>query len=74
MIGAGCIATRFTLRKTFIDPGRFRGICYRATNWQLLGRTTGRGKNDQTNEPNRPIKEILGLPLTSRFREYLSQL
>jgi hypothetical protein len=60
--------------ETFIDPGRFRGTCYRAANWQLLGFTTGRGKNDQTNKPNRPIKEILGLPLTPRFREYLSQL
>jgi hypothetical protein len=60
--------------ETFIDPGRFRGTCYRAANWQLLGLTTGRGKNDQTNKPNRPIKEILGLPLTARFREYLTQL
>src|SRR6202166_2325796 len=60
--------------ETFIDPGRFRGTCYRAANWQLLGLTTGRGKNDQTNKPNRPLKEILGLPLTPRFREYLSQL
>ena len=60
--------------ETFIDPGRFRGTCYRASNWQLLGLTTGRGKNDQTNKPNRPIKEILGLPLTPRFREYLNQL
>jgi len=60
--------------ETFIDPGRFRGTCYRAANWQLLGRTTGRGKNDQTNRPNRPIKEVLGLPLTPRFRDYLSQL
>src|SRR5229473_756698 len=60
--------------ETFIDPGRFRGTCYRAANWQLLGLTTGRGKNDQSNKPNRPIKEILGLPLTPRFREYLSQL
>jgi Domain of unknown function (DUF4338) len=59
--------------ETFIDPGRFRGACYRAANWQLLGLTTGRGKNDQTNKPNRPIKEVLGLPLTRRFREYLSQ-
>ena len=58
--------------ETFIDPGRFRGACYRAANWQLLGFTTGRGKND-TNKPNRPIKEVLGLPLTRRFREYLSQ-
>jgi hypothetical protein len=60
--------------ETFIDPGRFRGTCYRAANWQLLGLTTGRGNNDQTNKPNRPIKEILGLPLTARFREHLTQL
>lgn len=57
--------------ETFIDPGRFRGTCYRAANWKLLGVTTGRGKNDQTNKPNRPIKEVLGLPLTPRFRELL---
>jgi hypothetical protein len=60
--------------ETFIDPGRFRGTCYRAANWQLLGLTTGRGKNDQTNKPNRPIKEVLGLPLTPRFRDYLSRI
>ena len=57
--------------ETFIDPGRFRGTCYRAANWKLLGVTTGRGKNDHTNKPNRPIKEVLGLPLTPRFRELL---
>jgi Domain of unknown function (DUF4338) len=59
--------------ETFIDPGRFRGTCYRAANWKFLGMTTGRGKNDHTYKPNRPIKEILGLPLTPRFREFLSQ-
>jgi Druantia protein DruA len=60
--------------ETFIDPGRFRGTCYRAANWVLLGHTTGRGKDDHTNKPNRPIKEVLGLPLTPRFRQLLSQL
>jgi Druantia protein DruA len=60
--------------ETFIDPGRFHGTCYRAANWQLLGVTTGRGKNDQTNKPNRAIKEVLGLPLTPRFRDYLSEI
>jgi hypothetical protein len=60
--------------ETFVDPGRFRGTCYRAANWQLLGLTTGRGKDDQTGKPNRPIKEVLGLPLTPRFRELLRQL
>jgi len=60
--------------ETFIDPGRFRGTCYRAANWQLLGVTTGRGKNDHTYQPNRPIKEVLGLPLTPRFRELLQAM
>jgi hypothetical protein len=60
--------------ETFIDPGRFRGTSYRAANWVSLGQTTGRGKDDHTNRPNRPIKEVLGLPLTPRFRELLSQL
>jgi Domain of unknown function (DUF4338) len=60
--------------ETFIDPGRFRGTCYRAANWKLLGRTTGRGKASNSYKPNRPIKEVLGLPLTPRFRELLSQL
>ena len=65
---------RIYFAETFIDPGRFRGTSYRAANWQLLGLTTGRGKNDQTNKPNRPIKEILGLPLTPGFREHLTQI
>jgi hypothetical protein len=59
--------------ETFIDPTRFRGTCYRAANWKFLGLTTGRGKNDHTYKPNRPIKEVLGLPLTARFRELLRQ-
>jgi len=57
--------------ETFIDPGRFRGTCYRAANWKFLGLTTGRGKNDHIYKPNRPLKEVLGLPLTPRFRELL---
>lgn len=60
--------------ETFIDPGRFRGTCYRAANWKLLGVTTGRGKDDHTNRPNRSIKEVFGYPLDPRFRQLLSQL
>ncbi len=59
--------------ETFIDPERFRGTCYRAANWVLMGRTTGRGKDDQTNRPNRSIKEVWGYPLRRRFRELLSE-
>jgi hypothetical protein len=61
------------LLETFIDPERFRGTCYRAANWIYLGRTTGRGKNDQTKKPNRPIKELWVLPLAKDFRRRLCQ-
>ncbi len=59
--------------ETFVDPGRFKGTCYRAANWVFLGRTTGRGKDDQTGKANRPLKDVLGYPLTRRFRELLSR-
>ena len=60
--------------ETFIDPGRFRGTCYRAANWVWMGRTTGRGKASNSYIPNRSIKEVLGLALTPRFRELLGEL
>ena len=59
--------------ETFVDPERFRGTCYRAANWQLLGLTTGRGKDDQTGRPNRSIKEVLGYAVHRRFRQLLSE-
>ena len=60
--------------ETFIDPGRFRGTCYRAANWKLLGMTTGRGKDSTSKRPNRSLKEVLGYPLTPHFRDLLSQV
>jgi hypothetical protein len=57
--------------ETFVDPDRFRGTCYRAANWALLGKTTGRGKDAVNWLQNRSIKEVLGYPLTKKFRERL---
>jgi hypothetical protein len=58
--------------ETFIDPQRFRGTCYLAANWTLMGVTTGRGKDAPTYEPNRSIKQVLGYPLIKDFRQRLS--
>jgi Domain of unknown function (DUF4338) len=60
--------------ETFVDPERFRGTCYRAANWIVLGRTTGRGKDSQSKRPNRPIKDVLGYPLTPNFRQLLAEV
>lgn len=60
--------------ETFVDTERFKGTCYRAANWILLGKTTGRGKNDQTNKVNRSIKYVYGYPLIGDFREMLGAL
>ena len=57
--------------ETFVDPERFRGTCYRAANWVVLGKTTGRGKQSNSYVPNRSIKDVLGYPLTKQFRELL---
>ena len=59
--------------ETFVDPARFRGTCYRAANWTVLGRTTGRGKADATHRANRSVKDVLGYPLVPDFRARLTR-
>lgn len=59
--------------ETFIDPERSRGTCYLAANWIELGLTTGRGKDDSSNRPNRPLKQVLGYPLARDFRRRLME-
>jgi hypothetical protein len=61
------------LLETFVDPERFAGTCYRAANWMVVGKTTGRGKDSNSDRPNRSLKLVLVLPLDRRFRELLSQ-
>lgn len=58
--------------ETFVDPERgFKGTCYKAANWDYLGRTTGRGKADRTHRANRSLKYVYGYPLRKDFRRVL---
>jgi Domain of unknown function (DUF4338) len=59
--------------ETFVDTSRFRGTCYRAANWQLIGTTAGRGHRAPTSEQTRPVKQMLGLPLHRKFRAILQR-
>ena len=61
------------LLETCVDPQRFAATCYRAAHWVVVGETTGRGKDSQSKQPNRSIKQVLALPLHRRFRQLLSQ-
>ena len=60
--------------ETFVDPQRNAGTCYRAANWTALGLTKGRGKDDQTNKPNRSLKLLWGYPLVHDFRRRLCEV
>jgi hypothetical protein len=63
------------LLETFVHAERYRGTCYRAANWTVVGRTTGRGKDDRDHRgPNRPAKDVLCYPLVRDFRERLSRM
>jgi len=56
------------LIETFVERDRFRGTCYRAANWKLVGQTTGRSRQDRYATISVPVKDIYLYPLTPRFR------
>ena len=61
------------LLETFVESLRFRGTCYRAANWLLLGETTGRGKLDVHHRAAVPKKVVWVYPLRQDFRVALCE-
>ncbi len=57
--------------ETFVDLEHFKGTCYKAANWVLLGETKGRGRMDTKNEYALSQKAIFMYPLQKNFRECL---
>jgi hypothetical protein len=57
--------------ETFVQRSRYRGVCYRAANWQLVGQSTGRGRNDRRHQRKVPEKDLYLYPLTRDFRRRL---
>ena len=44
--------------ETFVDRERFRGSCYRAANWEWVGQTQGRSRQDREHQLQVPIKDV----------------
>ncbi len=61
------------LLETFVDTEKFAGTSYRAANWQAVGKTQGRGKNDRDHQRVLPVKEVFLYPLKKAFREILNE-
>jgi hypothetical protein len=60
------------LLETFVERERFRGTVYRAANWQPVGVTAGRSRQDRHTSVQVPRKDIYLYPLRRSFREALA--
>jgi len=56
------------LLESFVDTSQFKGTCYRAANWQWIGCTKGRGRQDRLIQKAETIKDIYIYPLEKNFR------
>ncbi len=59
------------LLETYVDRDRFRGTCYRAANWQYVGVTRGRGRQDRDWSQAVAVKDVYVYPLQKDAREVL---
>jgi hypothetical protein len=60
------------LAETFVDTSRFKGTCYRASNWQHLGQTLGFSRTREGGfAANHCPKAVFIYPLHRRAMEHL---
>jgi hypothetical protein len=59
------------LVETFVDRSRFLGTSYRAANWQYVGKTSGRGRQDREKTFSLSEKDVYVYSLSKQAREVL---
>lgn len=59
------------LMETFVNPNHYRGICYKASNWQYLGMTTGQGLVRKGKTYSTCPKKIFIKPLVKDYQDML---
>ena len=62
---------RPVLIETFVDNSRYSGACYQASNWQRIGKTSGKDWQETAEHQTGSIKSIFGFPLQTNFRAIL---
>jgi hypothetical protein len=60
------------LLETYVEEGRFCGTAYRAANWQWVGLTTGRTRQQKQHRASAPRKSVWVYPLARQFRKLLA--
>ncbi len=65
---------RPVLLETFVQLDRFRGTCYRASNWIQVGTTQGYSLYTQEHKKSVPTKGIFVYPLHKNFRQILCNI
>jgi len=65
---------RLELLETFVEIGRFAGTAYAAANWQPVGATTGRTRQEKHHRAQAPRKAVWIFPLHPHFRQRLGGL
>jgi hypothetical protein len=63
---------RVYLAETFVDQSRFKGICYKASNWQYVGQTSGSAKKGNEYRYHGQQKAVYLYPLHRNFRRLLN--
>lgn len=56
------------LVESFVDSEHHQGTSFQAANWQRLGQTKGRGRNDREGRSPESVKDIYVYPLVADFR------
>ncbi|MBE7444321.1 MAG: DUF4338 domain-containing protein [Planctomycetia bacterium] len=51
------------LVETYVEKGRYEGTCYKASNWEYLGETQGRGRNDRYHQNRLSRKHVFAYEL-----------
>lgn len=59
------------LLESFVDERRCAGTLYKAANWQRLGESAGRGRQDREQRAAAGVKAVYALPLHRDWRTVL---